>query len=426
MVRSFFRSVSGNIRVFATTDLLGNFGRSMVFPYASLYILALGGNAVQIGFIAFLSQLTWLFLLPIAGNITDHSDRIRLVVLAGLLSSLFLVPTIFAPNWQVVALSSLLSGIVVFQFPAYASLIADSLSPERRGRGLGVLNTISSSLMIFAPYIAGLVIERYSPNLGMRILYTAMLVINLAVTAIQHRFLKETSQTVREPLKLPALLNALSQAYRGIPALVRQMSTPLRLLAVVVMLTFMAQAMTGAFWVVFATEQAGLSAAEWGIIMLVESVVKLVLFLPAGLLVDRWGRVTSLVTALAIFSITTFVFIFVHGFTAILLVRTVLSISFVLAMPACIALTADLVPSAARGQIMSAIGQGGIMLGAAGSPGGPSIGYLIIPSLMIASLAGGFLYTLNPVYPWIFSVAAGLLSIGLAGFWLRDPRQAEL
>ena len=85
-MRNSLRFVKGNILVFAVTDLLGNFGRSMVFPYASLYILALGGNAAQIGLIAFVGQLAGLVLLPMAGYITDHSDRIQIIVLAGFLA----------------------------------------------------------------------------------------------------------------------------------------------------------------------------------------------------------------------------------------------------------------------------------------------------------------------------------------------------
>jgi MFS family permease len=425
MARIALRFPSGNILIFALTDLLGNFARSMVFPYASLYILALGGDAAQIGFITFLGQLAGLFLLPVAGHITDQADRIRLIVLAGFLSSLFLVMMVFAPSWQVIALASLLVGTVVFQFPAYASLIADSLSPESRGQGIGVLNTISSSLAIFAPYIAGVIIERFSANLGMRILYAAMLAIYMAATFIQMRFLKETSSAPRNPLQLPALLNALSQAYRRIPALVRQMPRSLIALAVVVVLNFMANGMTGSFWVVYATERIGLSATQWGLILLAEAVVKLVLFLPAGLLVDRWGRTASLTAALVISTLVTPLFVVLSGLTAILLVRAVIAVAFVLAIPACMALMADLVPRSVRGQMMAAIGQGGIILGSVGSPGGPAVGYLIIPPLMVASLAGGFLYTLNPVYPWIFSVIAGLLSILLTVLYIRDPQQAE-
>ncbi len=426
MLRNPLRHITGNIRVFAVTDTLGNFGRSMVFPYASLYVLALGGDAAQIGLIAFLGQLAGLVLLPVAGHITDHADRIRLLVLAGFLSSVFLALIVFAPNWQVIALASLLSGLVVFQFPAYASLIADALPPAARGQGIGMLNTISSSLSIFAPYIAGLIIERLSANLGMRILYGAMLAFTIISAFISMRFLKEASSAPRSPLHLDALLNALKQAYRCIPNLVRQMPGPLKALTLVVVLSFMSQAMTGAFWVVYAIEQIGLSAAEWGVVLLVETLVRMILFMPAGMLVDRWGRTTMLVVALVISTAATPLFVILHGFVAILLLRAVLAVAFVLGLLACMALMADLVPRATRGQMMAAIGQGGIMLGAVGGPGGPSVGYLIIPLVMAASLGSGFLYTLNPAYPWIFAAITGVLSIALTAGYIRDPKHAEV
>jgi len=52
-----FRFLHGNILVFSMTGLLGNFCRRMVFPYASLYILALGGDATKIGFVNFLARV---------------------------------------------------------------------------------------------------------------------------------------------------------------------------------------------------------------------------------------------------------------------------------------------------------------------------------------------------------------------------------
>ena len=38
----------GNMLVLTLSNLLGNFSRAMVFPYTSLFILALGGDAAQI------------------------------------------------------------------------------------------------------------------------------------------------------------------------------------------------------------------------------------------------------------------------------------------------------------------------------------------------------------------------------------------
>ena len=50
-IRRQFGFMRGNVLVMTGTGMLGMFCRSMVFPYASLYILALGGEPEQIGFI---------------------------------------------------------------------------------------------------------------------------------------------------------------------------------------------------------------------------------------------------------------------------------------------------------------------------------------------------------------------------------------
>jgi MFS family permease len=365
-------------------------------------------------------------VLPIAGHITDHADRIRLLVLSGFLSSLFLLMTVFAPNWQIVAVASLLFGLIVFQFPAYASLVADSLSPQERGRDLGIMNTISGAPAIFAPFIAGLIIDRYTPNLGLRILYAAMLVFYLIGTFIQFRFLREHTSTPREPLKLVSLTRALGQAYGTIPSLVKQMSSPLKALAWVILFSFLISGLASSFWVVYATEQIGLSAAQWGLIMLVEAVVRLVVILPAGMLVDAWGRKNVLLAALVISLVATPLFVILKSMTAILLVRSAIGAASSLAMPACTALMADLAPRRTRGQMMAAIGQGGMMIGPAGGTGGPALGYLFILPVMLASLAGGYLYTFNPAYPWLFSLALTFISIIVTVLYIRDAQNAEI
>ena len=289
------------------------------------------------------------------------------------------------------------------------------------------MNTVSSSLAIVAPYIAGVIIERYSANLGMRILYAVMLVLYLSGALIQRRFLREDPSSTRERLSLASLTRALGQAYRGIPALLRQMSPSLKVLAWVVLLSFLANGVTSAFWVVYATQQIGLSAAEWGLILLIEAFVRLAAFLPAGLLVDRWGRRNALLTALAISTLAIPLFVVLSSFTAILLIRVATAVAFALAIPACTALMADLTPRSVRGQMMAAIGQGGILIApAGGGAGGPALGYLFILPVVVASLAGGYLYTLNPAYPWLFSLLTTLLALILTFLFIRDPQRAEV
>ena len=427
MTRAIQRILSGNILVFSITDMLGNFARALVFPYASLYVLALGGNAANIGLINSLALLAGFVMLPIAGYITDRTNRVRILVLSGLLTSVFLVFTVTATSWQVLAAASLLFGMVVFQFPAYASLVADSLPPGDRGRGISNMNMVSSSLAIVAPFIAGLLIERYTTNLGIRILYLVMLVTYLLGTTIQYFFLHEVSATPRGGLKLSDLTRTLWQSYRTVPALLKAMSRPLKALAVVVLLSFLVNAVSSPFWVVYATKEIGLSTVDWGLILLIAGIVQLLAFFPAGLLVDRWGRKNTLLVALVISLIATPLFVIWESFMGVLIVRIAFAVAFSFALPACTALMADLVPRKLRGQIMAAIGQGGIMLApAAGGVGGPALGYLFIPPVMLASLAGGYLYTLNPAYPWIIAFVLTLLSIAVTVFFVRDAQSAEV
>jgi len=75
---------------------------------------------------------------------------------------------------------------------------------------------------------------------------------------------------------------------------------------------------------------------------------------------------------------------------------------------------------------MAAIGRGSVMIGAVGAgSGGPNMGYMFIIPLMASFFLGGFLYSLNPVYPWICVLGATLLQLASIVLFIRDPDKAE-
>ncbi|MEM7134142.1 MAG: MFS transporter [Chloroflexota bacterium] len=198
-------------------------------------------------------------------------------------------------------------------------------------------------------------------------------------------------------------------------------------LAGVIILTFVANGIASPFWVVYAVEEIQISSSLWGFILLLETVVKMVLFIPAGIIADRWGRTTTLMVALLLATVATPAFAFATTFMAVLIVRMVLAVSFALAIPACSALMADLVPRQIRGRVMSAIGQGSIqIMPAGGGTGGPAVGFLITIPLMLSSLAGGYLYTINPNYPWFVVMGTMLVAVILTLLFIRDPQTAEI
>jgi MFS family permease len=421
-----FGFMKGNIAVLSVTQMLGRFFRHMVLPYASLYVLALGGDSSQIGVINSLRPLAGLIMFPLAGYFTDRAGRKRLIALAGYLSAATMLIYVFAPSWEWIALAAFLHGFMVFQFPPTSAIIADSLTPENRGIGVATMNTLPSILAMFSPYIAALILEIYDTAPGMRILY-ALLAGAIATSAtINLRFLKETADGGDKGPSL-SVAQIFRDAYGGIPSMLGQLPVSVRALGIVVILGFMANGVATSFWVVYAVEEIGLSTVNWGLILFIEAALKAVIYIPAGVLVDRYGRTRSLMASLLIslFSIPTF--ILVRGFYPVLAIRIAVGIANVLFIPACSALMADCVPREIRGRVMAAFGRGTVLVGATGGgTGGPGLGFLVTLPLMVSSLAGGILYAANPVYPWYFFLFTILVSIAVTALYVRDPKNAEI
>jgi MFS family permease len=143
-IRGVFSFMRGNILVLTLTQVLGRFFRSMVMPYASLYILALGGEPAQIGLINSLRPLAGLIMFPISGYLTDRTGRVRLIALAGYLSGATMLLYVLAPSWEWIALAAFLQGFMTLQFPPTSAIIADSLEPSSRGTGIATMNTVAS------------------------------------------------------------------------------------------------------------------------------------------------------------------------------------------------------------------------------------------------------------------------------------------
>ncbi len=417
----------GNILVISLTRILGMFSRGMVFPYASLYILALGGDPTQIGIVNALRPLAGLLVYPLAGFLTDQVGRVKLIVLGGYLSGATVLLYVVAPNWQTVALAGLLQGFMVFQFPPTSALVADSLSPEDRGKGIATMNTIASALAMFSPFLAGAIIDAYGDESGIRVLYGVMMIAYLASAVINHRFLKETATTSKRAFDWSVLPRAFKNAYSGVISLFKNLPRSLQAQAAIIILGFTCNAVASAFWVVYAKDHIGLTAKEWGSILLVEMLLRTLLLIPAGIVVDRHGRTRFILLSLTLSLVSMPLFLLSANFIHVLSIRIVIGVANAFFGPACAALMADTVPRDMRGRVMAAIGRGTVMLGpASGGTGGPGMGFLTTLPVILGSILGGYLYSTNPTFPWLFVAAATALSLILSALFLRDPEQAHV
>jgi len=426
-LRSRLSFMQGNMLVLTVNQVLGQFCRSMVFPYASLYILELGGEPAQVGLINALMPLAGLFLFPIAGYITDSVGRVKLIAYAGFFSGAILLLYIVAPSWQWLAWGALLRGLVVLQFPASSAIIADSLSPHNRGMGIATMNTLAGLLAMASPYLAGALLDTVGVNVGMRILYGVMMVFLLVSAAVNLRFLRETTSHPGRTFGLSDLPRAFRDAYGGIPALLRRFPRSLKALSLIIILGFVSNAIAGPFWVVYASEHIGLSSARWGLILLLETALRNAVYMPAGMLVDRHGRTWFMIVSLVLSLVSIPAFVLATTWVHVLAIRCVVAVANAFFMPACSALMADTVPRESRGRVMAAIGRGTVMIGASsGGTGGPGVGFLVTVPLMVSSLLGGYLYAWNPASPWYLVGVAIVISTLVAVLYVRDPQVAEV
>lgn len=423
----FFSFMQGNILVMTVTRVTGMFCRSMIFPYASLYILALGGGEDKIGLINSLRPLAGLVMFPISGYLTDIGGRVKLIALAGYFSGLSLLLYVFAPSWHWIALGGLIRGFMVFQFPPTSAILADSLDPEKRGTGMATMNTLSSTVAILSPYVAGLVLTMYGNNMGMRILYSVMMIVYLLNATINLSFLEDTSEKTEEDFSISDTPEIVKEAFSGFPPLFKGLPVTVKALSLIIILGFMSNAISSPFWVVYATNEIGLTSIEWGTILFIEMGIRTLLYIPAGVIVDRYGRTKSIIAALLLSLASIPLFIFSSNFLNTLLVRSAVAVMNSLFLPACSALMADTVPREKRGRVMAALGRGTVFLGATGGgTGGPGVGYIITIPIILSSVAGGYLYTFDPRYPWIFVTASIIISLVVSVLYIRDPEEAEI
>ena len=70
-----FDFLKGNMLIIIITRAIGMFVRHMIFAYAALFVLVLGGTTTSVGFVESLRSLASILIFPIAGFFADRFGR---------------------------------------------------------------------------------------------------------------------------------------------------------------------------------------------------------------------------------------------------------------------------------------------------------------------------------------------------------------
>lgn len=427
--RSPFWFLTGNIRVLVICRVLWSFSTSIVYPYFSLYILALGGTPAHVGLINSLGILSGMFLYPVGGYIADKMGRVKLVGFLTYAYAISHIPFIFAQDWRALAAGQFFSHLFLFYSPAMNALQADSLPPRVRGRGFATMMAIPSAIRIIAPYIGGWAITAYGGDdtaliQAIRICWGIAFLTGLVVATIRLKYLKETipEDEVTEKLILRDLPKILKESYKSIFESIRWMDNSLRSIVIIEVVSALFVAMSAPFWVVYATHVIGLSVYQWGVILPIAGLLGIILAFPFGSLVDKWGPRRMIFIAMMLAPPAIFLYLFSGGFYGVLAILCIMTIINGMMMPAFSTLIANMIPRNRRGRLYSLLGERGVLFSFGNFWGG---GFLLFPAAALGSYIGGHIYELNPAYPWIILSVSTLGSLVLALRYIKEPENAH-
>ena len=406
-IKNEFSFIRGNLLTLLVSWVFMYFTFALVSPFESRFIKGLGAPPVVIGLMGSVGS-AMLSLVRIPGAyIADKYGRKQIIVTMTFSIALSYLLYIFAPDWRFVLIGMIISNSSLIYQPALQAIHADSIPPERRGMGFAASNVIPNIPTIIAPALAGVLVETQGLISGMRIVYTIVFFCFLAAALVRLVFLKETIHAPKK-IRLGELKEAFRESLGAIAEAWGSMSTSLKFLTAAFLVSAFEEPMFRWFTALYVNDIVGISDLDWGFVNTVSTAVTIAIGFPMGKLVDKIARKKAVILSYVIFMPSSILFILSRDFTQLLLVFILFAVGGCLIMPAYHALQADMIPREKRGRIMG------------------TIGTLNIMATIPASALAGFLYSLNPAYPFSFTIVLGVIVSLIIVFAVKEPKTREV
>jgi len=403
-------------------------GSSLPSPYYTLYMLALGATPSDIGLINSLAIIGGMSVEPLGGYIADRRGRVKLVGIFTFGFAICYSIFAFAPDWRFLGIGQILQQMCFFYSPGLNAIMSDSLRPGTRGRGYALERTFPLALSMVAPYLGGLLISHYGTGdaaliSAMRQLYILSLIFGLVTAYLRLRYLKETLTSNDPPFKLRELPNVIKDAYTGIWETIKWLPHNFKPIVYLQFIQTFFISMTAPFWIYYAKNTLGITAPEWGTVLLFSGFTGIISIFPIGYLVDRIGSKKMIMISMFLAIISVALFLQATGFWSVTLVLVVLAMSNSIVTPAWASLIADMIPRDRRGRINALVGENGIGVSTSRTTGGGIL--LVIPASLGASI-GGYLIEWNMTVPFMLLLGALIICFLFTFKFVHEPQKAEV
>jgi len=203
----------GSLMGMQITSAISQFAAGLIMSLIIIYVTGvIGLSYTQWGLISTaMSIISFLTAMP-GGMIADRFNRVKLIIFARAISPITTLGYIFLRDFYQILAVRVVAGIGAglsgagqmgwMGGPAWNSLLADIIPPEKRGRVSGLMGTISGLAALPAPYIGAYMWDMES--IGPEKTMLTSVVLGLVSTAIFWRTVKDPrseGRGIKEPAK---------------------------------------------------------------------------------------------------------------------------------------------------------------------------------------------------------------------------------
>jgi MFS family permease len=276
----------------------------IVFPYVSIYIIALGATATELGFVNSLGMISAAALSPLMGWFIDRSGPKRIYLLGiGLLAVSYLTYGI-AHSWIMTAFAMVAYWMgYSISTQSCATVCGNCLINEDRATGMTICETVAAGLLGMAgPMIGAWLVTAFGgvSSSGIRPLFFVCLMITFITFSVIWTQLSNT--------KWASGRGAASSFFQDFQKILKE-GDHLKKWLVIASVTQLPFSMVLPFSQVFAHQIKGANSFMLGAIVTASALTSIVLSIPLGRLADRLGRKRALAITIPLFWLSNLVLV---------------------------------------------------------------------------------------------------------------------
>ncbi len=392
----------GNAWILTGTSTVWSIGGALASPYQSLYYFSLGASPVLIGYLAALTSLIASVAQLVGGYVGDVWGRKRAIVLfsfVGVLNN-FIFYAVPDAGW--LAVPVIVGSVAGIYGPLFSTSLTESMDPSLRPRGIASYSFINTIPSLFSPYLGGLLIAHFGDVQGMRFAFLASGMFGIAGISYRAFALSESYR----PVKVPGIREFWSGLLRESRTALLSSGRDVRLLLAYATLAAFGVGMTSTFSVLYFVQSLHFPPYVYGIMVGLTSMASMLLLFPAARMAERVGLKRAVIYASLSIPFNQLFFTYAKDISELITWSVVGGTGSALVGPPLTSLQSDLVPRFMRARIMAL--------------------FSAIPLLFSvpAQIAGGYLYSITPVLPFIASVPVFAISVFMVTK-VREPSWLE-